>query len=138
MALASDAKNRQDELREQLRRKYVGEILKRVDEFYEYVQRGDAVQASEKIYRAAEEFVKLMAELKDIPEAREANFAGRWTRGLLFSASEKLDLTSIFDTADVLHVEGFHERSMSLENVRKRGKKVADEIIARLKAEGLA
>jgi hypothetical protein len=43
------------------------------------------VQASEKLYKAAEEAVKAIATALKLPEAEEAK-RGRWTTGLLENA----------------------------------------------------
>ena len=75
----------------------------------------DPVQASEKLYKAAEEAVKAAAVLMGLEEAERAREAGRWSAALLFSAVEKLaektrrEVRWWWRTAWVLHVEGFHE-----------------------------
>ena len=47
---------------------------------------GDPVQASEKLYKAAEEAVKAIAVALGLGEAEEAERQGRWTATRLFSA----------------------------------------------------
>jgi len=74
----------------------------------------DPVQASERLYKAAEEAVKAAAVLLGLEEAERAKEAGRWSAALLFSAVEKLAEKTQREvrwwrTAWVLHVEGFHE-----------------------------
>ncbi|MGC9048395.1 MAG: PaREP1 family protein [Caldisphaera sp.] len=127
---------RKEDVKEALKGIYVQEINKRLEEFEEYIEKRDPVQASEKIYKAAEEFVKLLAESYDLLEAREAKLKGKWTRRLLDKASYELGLTDIFDIADKLHVWGFHERSMDIDDVANRGKIVAKKIQSRLEKEG--
>jgi len=56
----------------------------------EYVRKGDAVQASEKGCRDAEEVVKALAERLDMPEHGQAVKEGRWYARLLASAAAKL------------------------------------------------
>lgn len=138
MSLAFDSKKREeDELKEELKRKYIPEILKRLGEFEEYINKRDPVQASEKIYKAAEEFIKLMAELRSLPEAKEAKTQGKWSRRLIDKASYDLELAYLFDMADKLHIWAFHERAMDVEDVAKRGRQISYDIRKVLKEEGL-
>ncbi len=90
------------------------------------VERGDAVQASEKLYKAAEECIKAMAEALGLEEARAARERGRWTLGLLDNAAARLAevvderIYDDWDHAYFLHVEGFHEARLGVEQVRRR------------------
>jgi hypothetical protein len=92
----------------------------------EYLAKGDAVQSSEKLYKAAEECIKLLSERFNLPEAKEAEEKGRWTVTLLEKAVRKLsDKISIdvqigWDAANYLHVWGFHEAKLETENVKAR------------------
>jgi hypothetical protein len=87
----------------------------------------DPVQASEKLYKAAEEVVKALTihfNLKDILEDVEKS--GRWSVGKLekavLSISDKVGdwFRSSWDTAWALHVWGFHEAKFDAEDVRRR------------------
>jgi hypothetical protein len=87
----------------------------------------DPVQASEKLYNAAEESVKALAayfDLKDILEDVERS--GRWSVEKLEKAvlriSEKVGewFRSSWDAAWALHVWGFHEAKFDPEDVRTR------------------
>jgi hypothetical protein len=87
----------------------------------------DPVQASEKLYKAAEEAVKALTihlDLKSILESVEKR--GRWTVTELEKAvikiSEKLGrwFISAWDSAWALHVWGFHETKFDDEDVRER------------------
>lgn len=49
----------------------------------EFVNKGDVVQASEKLYKAVEKAIKALAIAKGLDEAREALGKGRWTVSLL-------------------------------------------------------
>ena len=76
---------------------------------------GDLVQASEKLYKAAEEAVKAIAAALDLDEAGKALEGGKWTLSLLddavYAISEKLgvkELIDWWDSACKLHVDGFH------------------------------
>ena len=99
--------------------------LKYLEEGRELAGR-DPVQASEKLYRAAEEAVKALAAALELPEAREAAERGQWSSQLLFdaadSAAAKLGAAEPplwWRAAWVLHVEGFHEARLSGERVKK-------------------
>jgi len=97
------------------------------DEGRAYTQRNDSVQASEELYKAAEETVKRLAERFDLPQWVEASRKGRWTSALLFSAvrslSEKTHRQEVLNgwhAAWFLHVEGFHEARLDMEEVTFR------------------
>jgi hypothetical protein len=90
------------------------------------VERGDSVQASEKFYKCGEEAIKFLAEYYELPEYKEAKENGRWDARLLFDAvkklSEKVDINIVnyWQSAWFLHVEGFHEMRLNLEQVKFR------------------
>jgi hypothetical protein len=105
----------------------------------------DPVQASEKLYKAAEEAVKAIAITLNIPEARKAIEKGKWTTELLFDAvddiSAKLgeDIRRLWHTAWFLHVEGFHEARLRREHVavRYRDIEVLVDLVKKIVQEGL-
>jgi len=87
----------------------------------------EPVQASEKLYKAAEECVKALAlhlNLSDI--VKKAKERGRWTATELeksvLKISEKLGewFRQAWDTAWTLHVWGFHEAKFDSEDVKTR------------------
>jgi len=87
----------------------------------------DPVQASEKLYKAAEEAVKAIAVALDLDEARKALERGRWMLSLLddavYAISERLgvkELMDWWDSAYRLHVDGFHEARLRSIDVAKR------------------
>jgi hypothetical protein len=87
----------------------------------------DPVQASEKLYKAAEEAVKIIAIALKLPEADEAAKRGRWTTGLLEDAVMNImrilkvdELYHWWDSAYKLHVDGFHEAKLRSDDVRLR------------------
>lgn len=91
----------------------------------------DPVQASEKLYRVAEECVKALAihyNLEDI--LRNVEKRGRWTATDLERAvkeiSKRVDelFISLWDHAWVLHVWGFHEAKLDSVSVKMRIKYV--------------
>ena len=90
-----------------------------------YIDRNDAVQASEKLYKAAEEAIKALARRLDLPEWQEAREKGRWTTTLLFNAVESLykrlgdpEVRNGWNAAWFLHVEGFHETRLQISQVQ--------------------
>jgi len=87
----------------------------------------DPVQASEKLYKAAEEAVKIIAIALKLPEADEAARRGGWTTGLLEDAVMNImrilkvdELYHWWDSAYKLHVDGFHEARLKSDDVRLR------------------
>jgi uncharacterized protein (UPF0332 family) len=95
-----------------------------------FLEKGDTVQASEKLYKAAEEAVKAMAQTVGL-QAKEAGRKGRWTLRLLDEAANRLSeldkrIYDDWDHAYFLHVEGFHEARLGLEQVRARVKYVRE------------
>jgi hypothetical protein len=95
----------------------------------------DPVQASEKLYKAAEEAVKTLAIALGLDEARKAVEQGRWSSTLLFDAIDtvaiKLNIKKLplwWRAAWVLHVEGFHEARLSGDRIKKDYKYI-EEIV---------
>ena len=93
----------------------------------ECIARGDAVQASEKLYRVAEECIKALAQLLQTPEYFKAVELNRWRASLLDEAavtiSERLNEPRVSDAwahAYHLHVEGFHEARLSIKVVKAK------------------
>lgn len=85
------------------------------------------VQASEKLYKAAEECVKALAthfKLEDILE--KVRERGRWTVRELARAVEAISdkvgdwFVQCWDSAWALHVWGFHEAKLDSEAVKRR------------------
>ncbi len=86
----------------------------------------DPVQASEKLYKAAEEAVKALATGLDLEQARIAAKYGVWWTRLLNraaeDAAEKLGIEEFalwWKAAYYLHVEGFHEARLDSEDVKR-------------------
>ena len=87
----------------------------------------DPVQASEKLYKAAEEAVKALATALNLPEARKAIESGdRRSKPLEKAAQAVAKALGIkefilwWDVAFKLHVDGFHEAKLSSEDVKER------------------
>jgi len=104
----------------------------------------DPVQASEELYKAAEETVKALAMRFNIKEALDAvERRGRWSVTELVRAvaeiSKKLGKWSRYswDSAWVLHVWGFHEARLDVESVRERFPDVERMVLEARKLIGL-
>ena len=87
----------------------------------------DSVQASEKLYKAAEECVKALTlhfKLEDI--IKKVKDRGRWTTTELEKAVEAISdrvgkwFQEAWDSAWALHVWGFHEAKFDVEAVKRR------------------
>ena len=103
------------ELRVELMRRFLEEGRRLVDE--------DPVQASEKLYKAAEEAVKSLVHslgMDDVLKAAEGR--GRWTVTDLERVVRRLkdlepEVVAWWDNANYLHVWGFHEARLSVEKI---------------------
>ncbi len=91
----------------------------------EYIEKGDAVQASEKLCKAVEECVKALAEALQVPVLEEVGRRGRWETWLLGRASRELAerlgedrIRLAWKDAYDIHVWGFHEAKYGLEDVK--------------------
>ncbi|MBS7611727.1 PaREP1 family protein [Candidatus Bathyarchaeota archaeon] len=104
----------------------VGLIKRLLSEADGYLAKDDAIQSSEKLYKAAEECVKALSEVFNLEEAKAAEERGRWTVTLLEKAVRKLtnklgiDVQLGWDAANHLHVWGFHEAKLDREDVEAR------------------
>ena len=89
-----------------------------------FISKGDVVQSSEKLYKAVEEAIKALAIAKNLDEAREALDKGRWSVSLLDDAASKLGdvVERAWDAAYFLHVNGFHEVRIRIDEVERRVK----------------
>jgi hypothetical protein len=108
--------------------------LKMLDEARECIEVADPLQASEKLYKASQEAVKALAERFTLPEYEEAKRNDRWTAALLFSAARGLSekfpsVVDCWDHAWTLHVEGFHEARLGMEEVKFRAQ-YAEKLVA--------
>ena len=109
------------------------EVLRRVEIAEKFLVEGrelidkDPIQASEKLYEAAEEVVKTLAVVLNLLEARKAIESSGWWSKLLEKAVQGIAKTLNvkefilwWDTAYKLHVDGFHEAKLSSEDVKER------------------
>jgi len=83
----------------------------------------DLVQASEKLYKSAEETIKAIAIALNLEEARKAIEKSRWGAELLFDVVDTISIKLCEDThrlrhtAWFLHIEDFHEARLRKEHV---------------------
>lgn len=91
-----------------------------------YLEKGNAVQSSEKLYKVAEECIKALAERFDLGKVKAAEEKGRWTVALLEKAVGKLvdklgmDVEFGWTEANYLHIWGFHELKLDTEDIKRR------------------
>ncbi|ACP37721.1 PaREP1 family protein [Saccharolobus islandicus] len=98
----------------------------------EYIRKGDPVQASEKVYKVAEEVVKALSEKFNLPEYQQAVKEGRWYTYTLGKASNTLSnklgnwVLDGWSSAYFLHVWGFHEAKLSINDITSYLKRVKE------------
>jgi len=110
-----------------------------LEEAKKYIETGDTVQASEKLYRVAEECIKTLAVKFKVPEVDEARREGRWWAKLLAKASRALSallndlmIRYAWEDAYDLHVWGFYEVVYSIEHV-KMSLPTIEQLVAKTK-----
>jgi hypothetical protein len=98
------------------------EYLREVED---YVGKGDAVQASEKLYKTVEECVKALAQRYTTLEHQAAIKEGRWWTQLLGKAARRLSkmlrepkIEYTWAVAYDVHVWGFHEAKYDVEDLK--------------------
>ena len=92
----------------------------------EEIEKGDSIEASEKLYKVVEECIKVLSCIHGIEECRIAREKGLWWTKLLSRASRKLTrilennlFINAWSQAYDLHVHGFHERSLEIDDVKQ-------------------
>jgi len=103
------------------------ELAKRFLEEGKNLVDGDPVQASEKLYKSAEEAIKALAILMDLKDVlRRVEARGRWTVTDLERAVKELsriiggEILVGWGEANYLHVWGFHEAKLNSESIKLR------------------
>ena len=101
-------------------RRHAELAIEAFNEGLNFVSKGNAVQSSEKLYKAVEEGVKALAIAKNLDEAREAMEQGRWSTKLLGRAAARLGPVArhAWLSGYYLHVEGFHEARLDIDDVK--------------------
>jgi hypothetical protein len=108
----------------------VREDIKSIERFLvegkEYITKGDPVQASEKLYKAVEDCIKLLAERHELLEYEKAERDGRWRSYLLAQAARGLagdlgrkEIEDAWLRAFNIHVWGFHEGKLDVEYIKQ-------------------
>jgi len=90
-----------------------------------YLERGDPVQASEKMYKTVEECIKLLAQLYGLPEYDRALKEGRWWTQLLGKVARRIasrlnepKVADVWARAYDVHVWGFHEAKYNIDDIK--------------------
>ena len=116
LALSREDPSEGIKIRLELARRYMMEAE-------DYLRKGDAVQASEKTYKVAEEVIKALAEKFNLPEYQQALKEGRWYTYLLSKAVSTLSsrlgdkIIKGWGSAYLLHVWGFHEAKLEVDDI---------------------
>jgi len=97
-----------------------------LEEAKNYVEMGDVAQASEKLYKVAEECIKALAQHYGVPELREVAKRGKWDTWLLGKAAARLALQlgeervrAAWLYAYDIHLWGFHEAKYGIDIVKQ-------------------
>jgi len=112
----------------------VKELKKRFREALEYINKKDPVQAAEKLYKVAENGIKILAEVNGLPEYEMAKKEGTWWTKLLDRAARRLrdiygeEVLEAWTTAYKFHQMGFHEEQLTVEEILKEAYKIEDLI----------
>jgi hypothetical protein len=94
----------------------------------DYLMLNDPMQASEKLYKAAEESIKYLAENYQVPQLERAKQATTWWTHLLTQAAETLsrdqrldkEIAKSWEAAIFVHIQGFHENALDTQSVQDR------------------
>ncbi|AEE93171.1 PaREP1 family protein [Acidianus hospitalis W1] len=98
----------------------IEKLLKEADEL---LDRGDTLQASEKLYKAAEEAIKVISFKNSIRTILKVKSLGHWSSKMYFEAVDELEsiypgIKSLWISAWILRVEGFHEISLDQKSIK--------------------
>jgi len=120
----------------------IKDIKEFLDEGKSYIELGNSIQASEKLYKAAEEAVKSLSQRYADGVWKEVVAEGRWTSPLLFKAVTQIARTlkneqirRYWNTAWTLHVEGFHEGRLSIDYIKEQAEDI-EELVKLAAAAG--
>lgn len=101
-----------------------------LSESEDYLRRGDAAQASEKAYKAAEEIIKALAEKLNTREHQQAIKEGRWYTYWLSAVASIYDWSRRgWSSAYLLHVWGFHKGKLDAATVSSYIRDVKEMLI---------
>ena len=120
----------------------IKDIREFLDEGKSYIELGNSIHASEKLYKAAEEAVKSLSQRYANGVWEEVVEEGRWTSPLLFKAVTQIARTlkneqvrRYWNTAWTLHVEGFHEGRLSIDYIKEQAEDI-EELVKLAAAAG--
>ena len=92
-----------------------------------YIDKGDTIQSSEKLYKAVEECLKILVYYFDLKHIiNRVKSRGRWSIDdydeAAIELSKKIDkiVLDAWNNAMMLHVWGFHEGKLSIKSVIER------------------
>ncbi len=91
----------------------IEELRKRFEEALELLKRRNAVQATEELYKVAENSIKILSEINGLPEYEKVEQEGTWWTKLLDKAAKRLrdiygeELIDAWTTAYKFHQKGF-------------------------------
>jgi len=110
----------------------VEELRKRFRDAMEHLKKGDPVQAAEKLYKVAENAIKILSEVNKIPEYERAKQESTWWTKLLDKAAKRLrdiygeELLDAWTTAYKFHQKGSHEEQLTVEEIEEEAYKIED------------
>jgi len=120
----------------------ISSIKEFLNEGKSYIELGNSIQASEKLYKAAEEAVKSLCRAHANGVWKEVAEEGRWTSPLLFKGVMEIarslkneEIRRYWAVAWTLHVEGFHEGRLSIEYVKEQAKDI-EELVKLVETSG--
>jgi len=120
----------------------ISSIKEFLNEGKSYIELGNSIQASEKLYKAAEEAVKSLCRAHGNGVWKEVAEEGRWTSLLLFKGVMEIarslkneEIRRYWAVAWTLHVEGFHEGRLSIEYVKEQAKDI-EELVKLVETSG--
>jgi hypothetical protein len=106
------------------------DLEKLMEESMKLLKRGDTLQASEKLYKIAEECIKILA----IQEHPDLGVKDYWPTWLIWKQVDELaniygsDLRNQWNAAWMLHTKGFHENSLTKDDVMQNVQQISNFI----------
>ncbi len=110
----------------------VKELWEKIKEALDYIRKGDPVQASEKLYKVAEDAIKILAQTNRLPEWEKAQKEDNWWTKLLDRAAERLrtiygeEVGEAWTIAYRFRMEGCHEESLTVDEIIRGVHKIVD------------
>ncbi|HEW93747.1 superfamily I DNA and RNA helicase and helicaseubunit [Candidatus Geothermarchaeota archaeon] len=102
----------------------LGLAEKSLEEAKNHIRNRDPIQASEKLYKAIEECIKILSQIYKLPQYEKARAEGRWWIQLIGKAARRLSKTlreprieEAWAIAYDIHVWGFHEAKYDIGDI---------------------